>query len=220
MRDRHGYTVLSADREERSANARAKANVHYHKNVGMCNPRLFAIFLTLFIAIGAVSIIMFSTFYYGAEKEQEIFKRALSWLTTDKAGSDGSAENFPYQNIRLPKDIVPLNYKLYMEPDFNTFHFKGRTTIEIRCLSPTNHIILHAKKLEFTNYAVRDEENNEIEVRRLIKNKKNEQILLETESKLNKDQRYVVGFSFEGKLSNKMAGFYKSSYKTKGGETR
>ena len=216
----HRYTAVPADQEENSTRSRGKTNVQYHRNKGICNPRLFAICLTLFIAIGAVSIIMLSTFYYGAEKEQEVFKRALSWFTSDKDGSDGSSENFPYQDIRLPKDIIPLNYKLYMEPEFKTFRFKGRTTIEILCLSATRHIVLHAKKLDFTKYAVRDEENNEIYVQSLLENKKNEQILLETENMLNKNQKYVLGFSFEGKLSNKMSGFYKSSYKTSSGETR
>ena len=227
----HGYSGLPAERlasrdgseksqRDKDTKSRSKAHVRYQENRSMCSQRLCAICLTLIIAVGAVTIIMFSTFYYGAEKEQEVFKRALSWITENEGGSDDSEETFPYDDIRLPKDIIPLNYKLYMHPDLKTFNFTGRATIEVRCVSATKYIVLHAKKLEFSKYAVRDEENNEIPVTRMVENEKHEQILLETENKLNKNQRYVFGFSFRGRLSNKMAGFYKSSYSTKAGDER
>lgn len=84
----------------------------------------------------------------------------------------------------------------------------------------TRNILLHVKKLNITSYGVQDSHGNHLPVLQVAQSKKLEQYLVEMRDELKKEEKYTVKFDFNGHLSNTMAGFYKSSYKTKNGKMK
>ena len=46
--------------------------------------------------------------------------------------------------VLLPGNVKPTKYDITLEPDFSTFTFNGRETIQIEILSPTTSITLNS----------------------------------------------------------------------------
>ena len=49
---------------------------------------------------------------------------------------------------KLPKDIVPRSYQIYLEPNIEALVTDGVESIEIEVLKPTGHIVLNAVDTE------------------------------------------------------------------------
>ena len=147
----------------------------------------------------------------------------------DKEGHYNGRQRFnnttgiPYIHIRLPKDIIPVSYKLHLHPEFTTSslsNFTGKVEIMMECKTATSYVILHVKKLKIKRRVLTALDNRKIEIKRAINSVRYQQYILETGSALRQGERYLLTMEFEGELSAKSAGFYKSSYKTKTGERR
>lgn len=107
-------------------------------------------------------------------------------------------------NHRLPKNVIPINYKLYMEPNLTEFTFNGFVQIYINIKEATDRIILNSKKLFintviFDNMNVLFEEDNDKEII-IIKIDKNYGL-------------HNISIYFSGILNDQMEGFYRSKYK-------
>ncbi|EDO30265.1 predicted protein, partial [Nematostella vectensis] len=128
---------------------------------------------------------------------------------------------FPHKDIRLPKDVVPTKYTLTMHPVLSgKFDFTGKAAIDIKVVKNTKYIVLHSKKLKIKSYRLVNDKKENVKIARMLLNEKLEQLLLEPKQGLVKGQKFTIKLEFSGELSNKMAGFYKSSYKTRNGEVR
>uniref|UniRef100_A0A7M4EC01 Aminopeptidase n=1 Tax=Crocodylus porosus TaxID=8502 RepID=A0A7M4EC01_CROPO len=131
---------------------------------------------------------------------------------------------FPWNSLKLPRVIVPLHYDLCIHPDLSTFHFTGQETIEIFVRTNTSFIILHSKDLEITSSVLlsKDDMWSSTPGKKLqvLEHPAHEQIALQSPEELVVGQVYLVTIEFHGKLADGFDGFYKSSYKTHGGETR
>ncbi|XP_046856975.1 aminopeptidase N-like [Xenia sp. Carnegie-2017] len=126
--------------------------------------------------------------------------------------------------IRLPKDIKPMTYKVRLHPDLKTFKFNGSVVIKILALAHTNRIVFHQKGLNFSKDEIiikGVEDDEKIAVRDMRLDLKNEQVLIKTARFLRKNHAYTIRISiFNGNLNENLEGFYKSSYKTSSGEIR
>jgi len=56
---------------------------------------------------------------------------------------------------RLPPHTVPCHYKVRLEPDFNTFGFKGRVDIIVEVTEATDTLVLNANNLTITDLKVK-----------------------------------------------------------------
>ncbi|KAL9980512.1 hypothetical protein ACROYT_G009112 [Oculina patagonica] len=187
----------------------------------MCSGKLCAIFLTLSIAFGAVVLFIFSAFIHASDSEIDFYRRAVDYVTGDRfTRSADSEKNFPHKDILLPKDIKPERYQVYLHPNLTSFDFHGGVKIDVNVENPTKNILLHVKHLKITSYGIQDSQGNHLPVLRVAESKKLEQYLVEMKDELKRGEKYTVKLEFNGKLSNTMTGFYKSSYKTKSGEMR
>lgn len=189
----------------------------------MCSQRLCLILFTLFIAFGAMGFFVFTVAFRSSDNEMELYKRALHYITGDRfARSEDGGSDFPHKDILLPKDILPTRYQVYLHPNLTTFDFEGGVKIDLLCKNPTKNVILHMRDLKILEYKVREDKTDGklLEIKRTAENKKHDQYLVELVDDLKAGQKYILRLSFSGKLSDKMAGFYKSSYKTKTGKTR
>eukprot|EP00795_Rhopilema_esculentum_P003642 gene3642-14882_t len=135
---------------------------------------------------------------------------------------------FPYPDLRLPGDLEPLRYRIYLHPNLTTFNVFGSTRILFRCLKPTKKVILHFKENTITDvrllnnsYLDRQLNNDDLLVKgEFSTNQEKELLVIQTEKDLEVGKNYTLVVLYNGTLQEKLQGFYRSSYKTKSGETR
>lgn len=70
--------------------------------------------------------------------------------------NDTLSEKIPREELRLPKSLFPVHYRLWIHPLLDeyspdNFTFSGKVEIQINCTSNTNKIILHWDELNITD---------------------------------------------------------------------
>ena len=163
-------------------------------------------------------------------------------LTKTSAAED---RKFPWHAIRLPQTLFPVSYKIELKTDLKLFQVKGNVKILVTCAKSTANIILHLKEMNVFDIAVvekschrvqdvadvtveeglteRSKERNtdrELPVIGTMKNNTLEMFLIEVREDLTPKRNYEIHMKFEYPLTDKLIGFYRSSYKTGSGEKR
>lgn len=135
-----------------------------------------------------------------------------------------NGDPFPWRELRLPNTVFPLHYDLVVHPNLTSLNFVASEKIEVVVREATQFIILHSKDLEILSATLHSKED----FRYMAPGKKltvlsypaHHQIALLVPEKLTADLRYYVTIDFQAKLADGFEGFYKSTYRTLGGETR
>ena len=132
-------------------------------------------------------------------------------------------EKFPHKDLRLPKDLKPLNYKLDLRVNLTTLKYSGVVKIKIVCDKTTRYVILHCGDLDVLNVSVKGTENSRekvMSIERILVFKEYQQLCIELRDALRKGGFYYVTLQFKSKISDRLEGFYKSSYATGAGVKR
>nr|XP_045368472.1 endoplasmic reticulum aminopeptidase 2 isoform X2 [Camelus bactrianus] len=135
-----------------------------------------------------------------------------------------NGELFPWRELRLPTVVIPLHYDLFIHPNLTSLDFVASEKIEVLVRDATQFIILHSNGLEIMNATLQSEED--LRYRKpgkkltVLSYPAHQQIALMVPEKLRADLRYSVAIDFQAKLADGFEGFYKSTYRTLGGETR
>ncbi|MFT7813946.1 aminopeptidase N-like [Arapaima gigas] len=127
----------------------------------------------------------------------------------------------PPPNLRLPGDLVPHRYTIYLQTHFytrltnttnQTFAFSGNCTVQFTCVKPTKRIIMHSKGLTVTPIQVSNEEGSiTIKNFSLYEDESNFlEVGLEELLKANKNYTFIT--KFEGEMFEDLAGLYISKY--------
>lgn len=144
-----------------------------------------------------------------------------SQKNTDCIATNG--QKLPYQNILLPKTVIPDSYNIFMHPNISESKFVGTVDIICSVEKETDFVVFHIKELNITELAVIDmKSGNRIPVLQQLECKANQQVYLwlGTKQPVAKNSIKIhVGFAGVF-MDNHLAGFYKSMYKTKAGDTR
>ena len=112
------------------------------------------------------------------------------------------------------KAVIPINYELKFEPDFDKFKFAGTEKILVKVLQPTRQIVLNAADLKINGCTV---VSNTKKLKAKIRlDEKNEELVLTLPEKIS--GKAVVMIDFVGTLNDKLVGFYRSKYDYKGKE--
>lgn len=129
---------------------------------------------------------------------------------------------FPWSKMRLPNYIVPVHYHLLIHPNLTTLRFNGSVKIEIDVKNNTNWVVLHSKNLKIFTATVLDEHEAHLsdKVLSVLEYPPHEQIAIFSPKILTSGEKYFLYLEFGAPLSDGFYGFYKSTYKTKAGETR
>lgn len=168
-------------------------------------------------------------------------------LTKSSAAEE---RKFPWHSIRLPQTLFPVSYKIELKTDLKLFQVKGNVKILVTCAKSTANIILHLKEIKVSkaavfekNHKVQDvpatwgegviEEEGLIErgkaerntdrqlpVIGTMKNETLEMFLIEVQEDLTPQRNYEIYMEFDYPLTDKLIGFYRSSYKTRSGQKR
>ncbi|CAK9820780.1 Glutamyl aminopeptidase [Anthophora plagiata] len=134
-----------------------------------------------------------------------------------------NTETIPNLSFRLPKEVRPMHYDIYLHPDLEKGTFQGKVTILIDVLDRRSYVALHQKDLNITSTKLKTydrEENFEFEVSNIIQIPKNEMFVVSTKNELHSGL-YNLSFEFNGALQpDKIVGFYSSKYKDEQNRTR
>lgn len=133
----------------------------------------------------------------------------------------------------LPTNVVPRHYDIVLEPNFEKFTFNGTVTIDLDVVEDSTSISLNTLELELqSSEIVVGEEVVRCVPERLVKTMTNSDssspTLSHDEEKqttkinfghtLKKDSNAQLRIHFTGLLNDKMAGFYRSTYKNAEGK--
>ena len=141
-------------------------------------------------------------------------------VITEKA-SETTDDPFPYREIRLPDNVFPIAYSLSIHPNLTTFKFTGKVEIILQATESTNFIILHVKSLKISNAELTvTDTSNKVSLGSVYTSEKLQQQYYEVTSSLDVGVNYTFQLEYEGDIASALAGFYRSSYKTKSGEQR
>ncbi|PYI04445.1 aminopeptidase 2 [Aspergillus sclerotiicarbonarius CBS 121057] len=114
---------------------------------------------------------------------------------------------------RLPTNVRPVHYDLMLEPDLETFMFRGRVDIRLDVLEETTSITLHAIDL-----AIDDPQVSNQRVANLYRNKDKQTVTVHLHEPLTAGQTTTLSLHFEGVLNDSMAGLYRSSFTDASGQ--
>nr|XP_018910157.1 PREDICTED: puromycin-sensitive aminopeptidase-like [Bemisia tabaci]XP_018910165.1 PREDICTED: puromycin-sensitive aminopeptidase-like [Bemisia tabaci]XP_018910174.1 PREDICTED: puromycin-sensitive aminopeptidase-like [Bemisia tabaci] len=109
---------------------------------------------------------------------------------------------------RLPTNVGPIHYELYLKPDLQSLTFSGNETIKIEIKSATNKIVLHAAELDVTNASV-TLSSGETVTPDVSLSPDDELLTLSFIKELPPGQASLT-CSFVGELNDKLKGFYRS----------
>ncbi len=119
------------------------------------------------------------------------------------------------KSVRLSPHIEPLRYKIYLEPDLESFTFVGTEEIEIKISESTKLIKLHAAELQISEVSVMQGKVSQNASIKFLE--KEEEVDFVFKSPL-KEGKATLKISFTGILNDKMRGFYRSKYTHEGKE--
>lgn len=155
---------------------------------------------------------------------------------------------FPWHSLRLPQTLFPINYNITLHTDLKLFQVKGIVNIRVKCAKATSNIILHLREMKVTKTTVleRKREVQDIPVRvqdinddeqviereetinkhsnlhvtGTMRNESLEMFLIKVQEHLIPQRNYEINIEFEYPLTDKLIGFYRSSYTTTSGTKR
>ena len=116
--------------------------------------------------------------------------------------------------FRLPKAVKPTLYNLFLNPNLQSKTFNGNVKIDFSVSESVAFVALHAKYLNVTtNKLIKKLENGAegIPIKSSFEYKKFEYFVVEPETALEVGD-YTIDLDFDGRLDNKIVGFYQSSY--------
>ena len=223
------WHLLQANRFARRTIDRKIEN-NYLKNLGtnavidrcgfMAVSRLFPLALAFSVAL-IIAVSTVYTFINGySEDFSLVFKFKRNQEPSVRQSTLDKGMPFPHNNIRLPKQVLPLSYRIYIHPNLTTFKFTGTVNILLRCFQPTKNLILHMRDLSVGEIQLTDSKQKRLTIARRMQHKENQQYLIATNEELKEKERYSLNVEFSGVLSKNMEGFYRSSYTTKSGQVR
>ena len=119
-------------------------------------------------------------------------------------------------SVRLPPNIHPERYEIFLKPDLKDFVFEGEETIYLIFDKSTKEIILHSKDLEISEVKVRGK-SKEVSRGTVSYDKKSETAVFKFANKIPAGQAELK-IKFRGALTDKLKGFYRSRYEVNGEE--
>ena len=154
----------------------------------------------------------------GKRRRQQALENVLNnikWLKTYKESVKTWLEiegSSPWYYHRLPPNIVPEHYDLLFYPKLNDDIFIGSANITVSVNKTTDCFLVHAVKLNVTDYDITYLENNsKVEVEEMFEYDDNDYLVLKVGRKLPVG-KYKLHFEYEGPFTVSFKGLYKSTY--------
>ena len=130
--------------------------------------------------------------------------------------------------VVLPSNVNPSKYSLTLQPDLDTFTFRGEQTIDIEIVEPTARIILNAAELEIGGATLHRPPFNSspeggsgggLAAHSISLDADTETATLDFGRTLSPGKARLE-MQFTGTLNDRLVGFYRSEYQDSEGQTR
>ncbi|XP_025950772.2 endoplasmic reticulum aminopeptidase 2-like [Dromaius novaehollandiae] len=134
-----------------------------------------------------------------------------------------NGQPFPWNQLRLPGSTIPIRYDLLIHPNLTSSVFTGTVKIEVIVTQETRAVVLHSKHLEITKAFIEQENGKgqaDIKQLQVLEYPPHEQVAFLTTEPLQVDKNYFLSINYIANFSDGFYGFYKSTYKTRDGQTR
>jgi len=116
-----------------------------------------------------------------------------------------------YTDIRLPKSVIPIAYRLDFTTSLENVSFNGIAEIDVTVKEETNFIVIHSQKLTLSN--VRISNGKKKWKSKSVKfNEKNQYAIISFNTILQPETNYTLSMQYSGLLSDDMSGYYLSKY--------
>lgn len=128
-----------------------------------------------------------------------------------------------YDGIKLPTNLTPKAYVLYIHPNLKKRTYRGLVKISLFCHNSTDNIVLHSNKHRISKVEIKasGNDNANVKLKDTLRNRKREMLILQVEKTLQAGQSYDLFISFESKLTFDLGhGIYLSYYKDGNGKQR
>uniref|UniRef100_A0A674F1T0 Leucyl/cystinyl aminopeptidase n=1 Tax=Salmo trutta TaxID=8032 RepID=A0A674F1T0_SALTR len=130
-----------------------------------------------------------------------------------------NGELFPWNELRLPASVRPVNYDLSLTPNLTSMTFTGHTIINMIIQHDTKRIVLHSSEINIIKATFQVGEGKSVEVK-VLEYKPWQQIAVSFPEDLKEGQVCVLTLDYTASLSHTYDGFYNSSYNDKTGAKR
>ncbi|PQK14315.1 hypothetical protein BB8028_0004g12450 [Beauveria bassiana] len=117
----------------------------------------------------------------------------------------------------LPANVVPTHYDLTLEPDFTNFKYDGSVIIDLDVVEDSTSISLHTLDITFHSSKVTSNGELVTDNATVSSDEKKQVTKFDFKGTLAKGSKAQLEIKFTGILNDKMAGFYRSTYKNKDG---
>ncbi|XP_070256863.1 aminopeptidase N [Myotis yumanensis] len=185
--------------------------------------------LGIVLGVAAACTIIALSVVYAQEKDKNAELSAQVATTVDPSKPTVTTptttldQSKPWNRYRLPRSLVPDSYQVTLRPYLTTnehglYIFEGSSTVHFTCQEPTNVIIIHSKKLNYTDTqghrvtlkALGGAKAPEIDRTELVE--VTEYLVVHLKSQLEAGVMYEMSSKFQGELADDLAGFYRSEY--------
>lgn len=130
-------------------------------------------------------------------------------------------------DFRLPSEVKPVHYDLYVHPDLDEGTFEGRVSILIDISDKRNFLVLHQLNLKIDSVSLYKHDasnkskfgNQSLEIKESYAIPEKQVFVVVPKDDLTIGQ-YDLKLSFNGSLKNGLFGFYSSKYKDEFNNTR
>jgi puromycin-sensitive aminopeptidase len=117
---------------------------------------------------------------------------------------------------RLPRNVLPRHYDLVFRPDFTGACFDGEASIEVQVNEATREVVLNSAELEIS--AAHLGQHGGSSVTAAVSYRPGEQQVVLTTPGVLAPGPWRLDLRFSGQLNDLLRGFYRSKFRSKGGE--
>ena len=123
-----------------------------------------------------------------------------------------STEKMSKNFERLPKNVKPINYDIFIKANFETFKFNGRVTYNVEVLQPTKIVKMNCADIEIQNAKVQGQDaKHEFDVEQ-------EEVSLIVENEIPVGPASIT-IEYTGTHNDKMKGFYRTKHVNEDGSS-
>ncbi|KAL2170053.1 hypothetical protein VTG60DRAFT_5325 [Thermothelomyces hinnuleus] len=117
----------------------------------------------------------------------------------------------------LPANVIPRHYNITLEPDFKKLTFDGTVVIDLDVVEDSKSISLHTLELDIHDAKITSGGQTVSSSPTVSYNEDTQVSTFEFGNAVTKGSKAQLEIKFTGQLNDKMAGFYRSTYKNPDG---
>ncbi|KAL8709084.1 MAG: hypothetical protein Q9220_006105 [cf. Caloplaca sp. 1 TL-2023] len=116
----------------------------------------------------------------------------------------------------LPTNVKPIHYDLTLEPNFEKFTYEGKVVIDLDVKEDTKSIALNSLEIDIHSTHISSNGQEIASTPKLAYNEDSQVTIITFDQSISAGSKAQLTQTFTGQLNDKMAGFYRSSYKQDG----